>query len=75
MVGQFVDNFVFATIVSHAFFGWTWTQVVMCSLTGALAELACEMFLSPVGFHVVRSWEREGVGEDYLRLHSVEAAR
>ena len=74
MVGQFVDNFVFATIVSHMFFGWTWTQVVMCSLTGALAELACEMFLSPVGFHVVRSWEREGVGEDYLRLHSAQTA-
>ena len=41
MVGQFVDNFVFATIVSHTFFGWTWAQVVMCSLTGALVELAC----------------------------------
>ena len=73
MVGQFVDNFVFATIVSHTFFGWTWAQVVMCSLTGALVELACEVFLSPVGFHVVRSWEREGVGEDYLRLHPAEA--
>jgi hypothetical protein len=45
----------------------------MCSLTGALVELACEVFLSPVGFHVVRSWEREGVGEDYLRLHPAEA--
>jgi uncharacterized PurR-regulated membrane protein YhhQ (DUF165 family) len=75
MVGQFVDNFVFATIVSHTFFGWTWAQVVMCSLTGALVELACEVFLSPVGFRVVRSWEREGVGEDYLRLHAAEATR
>lgn len=75
MVGQFVDNFVFATIVSHTFFGWTWAQVVMCSLTGALVELACEVFLSPVGFRVVRSWERDGVGENYLRLHAAEATR
>jgi uncharacterized PurR-regulated membrane protein YhhQ (DUF165 family) len=74
MVGQFVDNFVFAIIVSHTFFGWTWFQVVTCSLTGALVELACEVFLSPVGFRVVRSWEREHVGEDYLRLHPAEVA-
>ena len=30
-------------------FGWTWVQVLMCSLTGAVAELLCEVFLSPVG--------------------------
>ncbi|MCI7439580.1 MAG: VUT family protein [Coriobacteriaceae bacterium] len=74
LAGQFVDNFVFATIVSHTFFGWTWMQVVACSLTGALVELACEVFLSPVGFRVVRGWERECVGEDYLRLHAAEVS-
>ena len=68
-IGQFVDNLVFAIVVSHVFFGWTWVQVVMCSLTGAIAELLCEVLLSPVGYKVVRTWEREGVGLAYLERH------
>lgn len=71
-IGQFVDNCVFATIVSHTFFGWTWPQVVACSLTGAIVELLCEVFLSPVGYKVVRGWERDHVGEEYLRLQTAE---
>ena len=27
-VGQFIDNLVFAIVVSHTFFGWTWVQVL-----------------------------------------------
>lgn len=69
-VGQFIDNLVFAIVVSHTFFGWTWVQVLMCSLTGAIAELLCEVFLSPVGYKVVRSWERENVGAEYLERHA-----
>ena len=69
LAGQFVDNLTFAILVSHVFFGWSWAQVIGCSLTGALVELLCEVFLSPVGFRVVRVWEREHVGEEYLRLH------
>lgn len=74
MVGQFVDNLVFAVVVSHVLFGWTWTQVLMCSLTGAVAELLCEVFLSPVGYRVVRGWERDGVGNEYLAAHPNLAA-
>lgn len=69
-VGQFIDNLVFAIVVSHTFFGWTWVQVLMCSLTGAVAELLCEVFLSPVGYKVVRGWERENVGAEYLKRHA-----
>ena len=71
-VGQFVDNLVFALIVSYNFFGWTPVQVITCSITGALAELACEILLSPVGFRVASGWEREGVGEDYVQKHAAE---
>ncbi len=71
-VGQFVDNLVFALIVSYNFFGWTPVQVITCSVTGALAELACEILLSPVGFRVASGWEREGVGEDYVQKHAAE---
>lgn len=72
LVGQVVDNLSFAIIVSHTFFGWTWVQVVSCSITGALVELLCEVVLSPVGFRAVRRWEREGVGAAYLAAHPTE---
>ena len=71
-IAQFVDNLVFAVIVSHTFFGWTWLQVLTCSLTGAVAELLCEVFLSPVGYRVVRGWERENVGVLYLQRRAAE---
>ena len=71
-VGQLVDNLVFAIVVSHVFFGWTWLQVITCSITGALAELACAVLLSPVGFKVAAGWEREGVGDKYVQTHAAE---
>lgn len=72
LVGQIVDNLVFAIVVSHTFFGWTWAQVIMCSLTGAVAELLCEVLLSPVGFRVASGWEREGVGQAWIDRHAGE---
>lgn len=73
--GQLADNLIFAILVSHVFFGWSWAQVVACSLTGAAAELLCEVALSPVGYRVVRGWERERVGEAYLARAGREGAR
>lgn len=66
-IAQFVDNFVFATIVSVHFFGWTWTQVFFCSITGALMELLCEVIFSPMGYRVSKNWEEEQVGEQYIQ--------
>lgn len=65
-IAQFVDNLTFAIIVPYHFFGWTMTQVVICSLTGAIAELLCEVVFSPVGYKVSRQWEEEHVGDQYL---------
>ena len=65
-LAQFVDNLIFATVVSHIFFGWTWTQVLVCSLTGALMELLCEVVFSPLGCRMARQWEEEKVGQDYI---------
>ena len=64
--GQFVDNFVFASLVSVVFFGWTWTQVVFCSLVGAGMELLSEVIFSPIGFKVCKRWEAEKVGNQYI---------
>ncbi len=72
-VAQFVDNLVFATMVSHVFFGWSWLQVLTCSLTGAVMELLCEVLLSPVGYQTTRQWKREKVGEQYLKFAVTKA--
>ena len=69
-IAQFVDNFVFATIVSLHFFGWTWTQVICCSITGAVMELLCEVVFSPMGYRVSENWEREQVGEQYIQYRA-----
>ena len=65
-IGQFVDNLVFAVVVSYHFFGWSAVQVLTCSLTGAVMELLCEVLLSPVGYRVTKQWEAEQVGQQYL---------
>ena len=65
-IAQFVDNLTFALIVSYHFFGWSAAQVLVCSLTGAVAELLCEVIFSPVGYRVSRQWEAEHVGQQYL---------
>lgn len=65
-IGQFVDNFVFALVVSHFFFGWSILQCVTCSLTGMLVELACEALFSYIGYRVTVKWRKEGRGEEYF---------
>lgn len=66
LLGQFVDNFVFALIVSHNFFGWTLLQCVTCSLTGCIVELLCEVIFSPIGYRVCKGWDKHHVGKAYL---------
>ena len=67
-IAQFVDNLVFATLVSKIFFGWTWWMVLICSLVGALFELLCEVVLSPLSFKMVKNWHKENVGYDYINF-------
>lgn len=73
LVGQFIDNFIFAVIVFMGFapifwdgFHWTLVQCLTCSLTGAGAELVMEIIFSPLGYRVVNRWKKEGVGREYL---------
>lgn len=66
LIAQFVDNMVFALIVSYHFFGWSLLQCVTCSATGCIAELLCEVVFSPVGYKVSRKWDEDGVGAAYL---------
>ena len=77
-IGQFVDNFVFASLVFMVFapiywggFSWTLPQCVSCSLIGAVMELFMEVIFSPIGYGVCRRWQRENVGSAYLNAHAV----
>ncbi len=74
-VGQFVDNIVFAFIVSHVFFGWTALQCVTCAVTGMAAELLCEAVFSHLGYIICKRWRRDGVGREYLLMRRELAER
>ncbi|MBR1862420.1 MAG: VUT family protein [Lachnospiraceae bacterium] len=65
-IGQFVDNLVFALIVSHTLFGLSLLQCFICAVTGAVAELLFEVVSSPAGYAITKSWERDGVGAEYF---------
>jgi len=65
-IGQFLDNLLFAFIVSYHFFGWSAVQCVMCAVTGAVAELLFEVVFSPLAHKIVLRYEEEGVGQAYL---------
>ncbi|MCH5152694.1 MAG: VUT family protein [Clostridiales bacterium] len=65
-IAQFLDNLIFALIVSHFFFGWSVVQCLTCAATGMLAELVCEVIFSPLGFLVCKRWQRDNVGQTYL---------
>jgi Uncharacterized conserved protein len=77
-IGQFFDNFIFAILTFTVFapvfwdgFHWTLLQCFSCSVLGALIELLFEAVFSPFGYMILKSWEREGVGEEYRRSHSI----
>ena len=72
-IGQFVDNLVFALLTFTVFapifwdgFSWTALQCVTCSLLGAALELLMEVLFSPFGYMVLKKWEKDGVGRDYI---------
>ena len=67
-IGQFLDNLIFALLVSHFFFGWTMLQCVTCAVTGMVAELLCELIFFYPGYAITKRWKKNGVGEEYFKL-------
>ncbi|MCQ2133104.1 MAG: VUT family protein [Bacteroidaceae bacterium] len=57
-IAQFVDNLVFALVVSIPLFGWNMTQALFCSVTAALFELTLEVCFSGVGYRMAKRWEK-----------------
>lgn len=66
LLAQYVDNLVFAFVVSHTFFGWSTVQCLTCAATGCLMELLCEVVFSPFGYRVSKQWEVDRVGHEYV---------
>lgn len=64
--GQFLDNLVFAAVISLHFFGWTVAQVFMCSLFGALLELVLEMIFTPITYRISLNWKKNGIGTEWI---------
>ena len=56
-IAQFVDNLVFATVVSIPLFGWSWRQALTCAITCAGVELALEICFARLGYRLVKNWE------------------
>lgn len=66
MIGQFIDNIVFALLVSIRFFGWTWFSVISCSLLGMFVELIVELVFSPITYKISKNWEKNHIGVKYM---------
>ena len=58
-IAQFVDNLVFALLVSHFFFNWSILQCVTCAATGMVVELLCEVIFSPLGYLFLKHNKKE----------------
>lgn len=72
-IAQWVDNFVFSALVSHVFFGWNWTQVIICSTTSMIIELVFEAVFSPLGYNISKDWEQDEIGKEYIETYKLAA--
>ena len=78
-VGQFLDNFIFFgglyCIFAPIFwgFGYPITTAIGTAVLGGLFELLVEVVFSPLGLVIVRRWDRDNVGHDYIEAHKVQA--
>jgi len=74
-IGQFIDNFLFLWGVYGIFapiFWGTSLPFMTCVVTGAIGgiiELICEVVISPIGFAVVKKWDRDNIGHEYIEAH------
>ena len=72
-VGQAIDNFLFIAgvyvVFAPKFWGLDPMPILTCvgtAIVGGLIELALEVVMSPVGYRIIKRWEKEDIGRDYL---------
>ena len=76
-VGQAIDNFLFIAgvyvVAAPVFWGTEPLPILTClgtAILGGLFELAVEAIMIPIGYRIVRRWERDGVGQSYIDAHA-----
>lgn len=70
ILGQVIDNIVFALLVGMTFFGWSLFSVLMCSLLGGLVELVAEMIFTPLTYKISKNWEKNQIGKKWMDAKS-----
>lgn len=75
-IGQAIDNFLFLFLTYTVFAPKVWglgpMTVLTCFVTaviGGIIELLVEVVLGPCGFAIVKSWEKDEVGKQYIEAH------
>lgn len=76
-VGQAVDNFIFMAgvyvIFAPKFWGMDPLPILTCvgtAVVGGFFELLCEVITAPIGYKIVKNWERDEVGQEYIDAHA-----
>lgn len=75
-IGQAIDNFLFIAgvyvVFAPIFWGTEPLPILTCvgtAILGGVMELICEVIFTPIGYRIVKNWEKNNVGEEYLKLH------
>lgn len=75
-VGQAIDNFLFIAgvyvVFAPIYWGMEPLPIITClgtAVFGGLMELLCEVIFTPLGYKIVKNWEKNNVGEEYIKLH------
>ena len=78
-VGQALDNFIFIAgvyiVFAPKFWGLAPLPLLTClgtAIVGGFFELLCEVVTAPVGYKIVKRWERDKVGQAYIDAHPIK---
>lgn len=75
-VGQAIDNFLFIFLTYTVFAPIFWhldpMPVLTCvgtAIVGGFLELIVEVIFGPIGLIIVRGWEKDNIGHEYIDAH------
>lgn len=74
-IGQAVDNFIFFgglyCVFAPIYWGMSYPVLtaVGTAIVGGFIELLVEIVFGPVALHIVRGWEKNNVGHEYIEAH------
>ena len=72
-VGQALDNFIFIAgvyvLFAPRFWGLSPLPILTClgtAIVGGFFELLCEVITAPIGYKIVKNWEKYSIGQEYI---------